>query len=514
MVCFYCGSEIQDGLHYCPICNADQKAYNMILKAANRLYNEGLNKAKLRDISGAIESLREALKYNKYHIDARNLLGLCYYEVGDSVKALREWVISKNLYDENPMADRYMAEFSKGGQLDKTGKAINKFNMAIEYCNTGSRDLAKIQLRRVLSQNPRLVEGYQLLALLCMQDGDTAEASKALNKASKIDVRNLRTLHYQQELREMEKAEEDSKKKKKRKQPDTVTFQDGNDSVVMPQASFRELMDNSKASAINILIGLVLGLLVCFFLVVPTVRQNMVNDSANQLVAANEELATKTSNVRTLENQISMLEEELAGYKDQDDVTTSYDHIIEAIQLYNEEDLEGAAKAISTVNPELLKSTAKGVYDTIKGEYEGQVLETVYTEGNEAYAAKEYDEALNKYLEAVGYDEKYDEGNLLYYTAECYRNLSDSNNAIIYYDKYVSYFPEGKYAKKSKDRSEELKANPITDEEGGETEDSNTTNDNTGGAAVQAPVVMDPATIEAIQQMQQMQQGMEAAPGM
>ena len=56
-----------------------------------------MEKAGVRDLSGAIESLKISLRFNKLNIDARNLLGLIYYEMGEVVTALTEWVISKNL---------------------------------------------------------------------------------------------------------------------------------------------------------------------------------------------------------------------------------------------------------------------------------------------------------------------------------------------------------------------------------------------------------------------------------
>ena len=50
---------------------------------------------------------------NKYNINARNLLGLIYCEMGEVVEALSQWVMSKNLapddnvarelYKENPV---------------------------------------------------------------------------------------------------------------------------------------------------------------------------------------------------------------------------------------------------------------------------------------------------------------------------------------------------------------------------------------------------------------------------
>ena len=63
---------------------------------ANSYYNMGLERARLRDLSGAAECLKKSLHFNKYQTDARNLLGLIYYEVGEVGDALVQWVISMN----------------------------------------------------------------------------------------------------------------------------------------------------------------------------------------------------------------------------------------------------------------------------------------------------------------------------------------------------------------------------------------------------------------------------------
>ena len=53
---------------------------------SNYWYNDGLQKAKIRDLSGAVKSLRKSLQYNQANIAARNLLGLVYYGRGDVIE--------------------------------------------------------------------------------------------------------------------------------------------------------------------------------------------------------------------------------------------------------------------------------------------------------------------------------------------------------------------------------------------------------------------------------------------
>ena len=109
MKCIYCNSPLA-AIDYCPGCGADVTILKRIVRISNLLYNQGLEKASVRDLSGAIACLKRSLKFNKENIDARNLLGLCYYETGEVVSALCEWVISKNLQPEDNLADYYITK--------------------------------------------------------------------------------------------------------------------------------------------------------------------------------------------------------------------------------------------------------------------------------------------------------------------------------------------------------------------------------------------------------------------
>ena len=51
-------------------------------------YNDGLKKAKIRDLTGALASLKKSIRFDKYNKDARNLLGLVYYGRGEVPRAM------------------------------------------------------------------------------------------------------------------------------------------------------------------------------------------------------------------------------------------------------------------------------------------------------------------------------------------------------------------------------------------------------------------------------------------
>ena len=182
MICYNCGCRLSEH-DFCTGCGADVSTYKKIMFMSNRFYNDGLEKAMVRDLSGAIISLRQSLKLNKNNIDARNLLGLVYFELGETVSALSEWVISKNLRSKKNIADDYIDMIQTNqARLDTINQTIKKYNQALLYCYQDSQDLAVIQLKKVLSYNPKYVRAHQLLALLYINMEEWEKAQKELAK--------------------------------------------------------------------------------------------------------------------------------------------------------------------------------------------------------------------------------------------------------------------------------------------------------------------------------------------
>ena len=146
MKCIYCGATLGPG-EYCINCGADLTLPRRIVRISNLLYNQALEKAQVRDLSGAISLLQRSLKFNKENTDARNLLGLCYFETGEVVNALVEWVISNNLNSRKNLASEYIKKLqSSKNRLDQYNTAIRKYNQSIAYCRQGNEDMALMQL--------------------------------------------------------------------------------------------------------------------------------------------------------------------------------------------------------------------------------------------------------------------------------------------------------------------------------------------------------------------------------
>ena len=64
MRCIKCGAVLTDP-GYCSSCGTEIKIYSKLIRLSNTYYNMGLEKAKVRNLSGAAEDLRYSLELNK-----------------------------------------------------------------------------------------------------------------------------------------------------------------------------------------------------------------------------------------------------------------------------------------------------------------------------------------------------------------------------------------------------------------------------------------------------------------
>ncbi|MBQ6294135.1 MAG: hypothetical protein IJK77_09825 [Lachnospiraceae bacterium] len=207
MLCWKCGSTLGAG-KFCLRCGADVQQYRKIARLANRYYNEGLSRANVRDLSGAAEALQRCLSIDKRNIPARNLLGLVLYEMGETVDALAEWVVSTNYLPHDNPAEAYVASLQNNRtELDTASQAIHKFNVALDHARQGNTDLAMIQLQWVLDKHPKMIKAHELMALLYIWEGENAKARKELDAALKIDRGSVFCRHLQQEVESAVKSE-------------------------------------------------------------------------------------------------------------------------------------------------------------------------------------------------------------------------------------------------------------------------------------------------------------------
>lgn len=468
MICYNCGAALTHN-NFCTNCGADVAKYKKIMSAANIYYNEGLDRANVRDLSGAIESLRQCLKMNKNHVDARNLLGLVYFEMGEYVAALNEWVISKNLRPTKNIADDYIGMLQDNpGKLDTLSQAVKKYNQALSYCYQGTLDLAIIQLKKVLSLNSKFVQARQLLALLYLNNEQWADAKKELVKCQKVDVNNTLTLRYLKEAETVLNINEDGldikgKKRIKETVPETVKFVRDNETIIQPVNGYER---KSITTVANIIIGIAIGIAVSCLLILPARIAAAREGIDESLKTANEQLDAKTAQITELEQNLKEAQDEndrlntdLQVYIGEDGTMTAMDSLLNAVNIYlnNPEKVTEVADSLDQIEQAALDQASESfntVYGLLLSKIGSDVGGSYYDSGMKAYQNETYEDAISDLTKAYSYDNS--NGDALFNLGNAYRKSGDTVNAITTYQKVIDEFPDTEMATRAQQYINEL----------------------------------------------------------
>lgn len=451
MFCYNCGCRLSKH-DFCTSCGADVTLYKKVMHISNMYYNEGLEKASVRDLTGAVVSLRQSLKFNKNNLRARNLLGLVYFEMGEVVTALSEWVISKNMQPEKNIADEYIEKVrSNSSRLESINQTIKKYNRSLVLCGQGSKDLAVIQLKKVLSMNPRFIRAHQLLALLYMDREDWERAERELRKCMDIDRNNLQTLRYLKEVEQMLMPDEAVKQPVKRKKEESVRYQSENELIIQP-LNVKEPKRSGVSTLLNLVIGLVIGLAGMYFLVVPAAQSKVRNEDQQVITRISSESDAKTATIQELESRISALQAQMdelngqiEGFVGEDGTLQSIEKLLEVAAAYLETgDIFAAEASLNALAQEVnIESMTEGYGRLYRGLYAAigpDLAVSYYTQGSSYYNAGEYDSAVEAFRLAAQYNAG--EVEYLYMLGESYRMCNNNEEAIATYDKVMELFPD------------------------------------------------------------------------
>lgn len=458
MNCPVCNKELSFKESVCGGCGQSLGTYRRAISASNRYYNEGLAKARTRELKGAADALRKSLRFNKRNIDARNLLGLVYYEMGQVIDALKEWVLSKNYQEENNAADRYMADVQRNqGKLESINQAVKKYNSALGYAKQGSYELAIMQLEKAVSINPAFVHASQLLALLYMQQGENKKAAKCLSRADRIDKNNPLTIKYKNALPGTFASSALAEvKERPRKLPETEITP-----KVFASGSYKEERFNFWPY-LNLLIGVALGIVVVCYLIVPTAKKNITSQYETQFKQYSDELAAQSVNTADLKKKYSDLEkekeslnQELEKLKEEGMDEKVYENFFSAINQYISGDKEAAAERLVKVKAGALESAAaKKVYNTIKEDTFKDVAEKLAEEGRVTYNSGKYEEAVEILKKALKMDAE--STKAIYFLGRCYHRQGDYEKAKEYYTTIINNYPDTERAAEAERRMKEI----------------------------------------------------------
>lgn len=465
MYCFNCGCLLAE-YDYCTNCGTDVGMYKKIMYASNHFYNEGLQKAQVRDLSGAAVSLRQSLKFNKINIEARNLLGLVYFELGEVGLALSEWIISQNQRPDKNMATDYIQQIqAPGSGLGDMSQSIHKYNQGYYYCTQESKDLAKIQLKGALNKNSQLVKAHILLGLLYMDEENWENAEREMRRALKIDHNNTIALSYLKEIDRMLEPDELEGKTVKSKNKNAVRIQRDNDFIIQP-ANVREPRNSGLGTFVNILIGLIIGAAAVYFLVVPARLSQVTSESQASIKEIGDQIDGKNSTIQELQDKVASLEKEntslsnlVDSYSGDAGVINDYNQLMEIASDYLiYKDSATTASLMDELRDNVdVESQSIGfqtLYQSLITSLGPEFANKCYEDGIAAYESGDYATAIEKLSDAWYFDNT--NADAIYSLGNAYRMQGNYEAAVAAYEQVISLFPGTERASKSEQYIKEI----------------------------------------------------------
>lgn len=425
---------------------------------SNSFYNTGLELARIRDLTGAVQYLQKCLNLNKYHIEARNLLGLIYYEMGEISEALVQWVISMNFQENDNRADHYLEQIQrKPERLEVVSQNVKKYNLALQQAQSGSDDLAVLQLTRVVEANPKFIKAHLLLALLYISHEDYTKAGKSLYKVLKIDKNNPKASWYMSIV----KARTGKAEIERRKIKNAFSHRQMQDDDVIIPPSYKE--NTGWQSVLNIGAGLLLGAAVIFFLVMPAATKKLNNEHNQEILQYNEQLNQKNEEISSLNNSIETYksdkdsaEEQLNNFLNSNEsVVNQYSILVKILQAYRNNNLTEAVSLYAGFNPALFTDEKDlAIANAVKQDIETNGYQTLEDLAYTMWSAGRLSEALSYYQTCLSI--RPDNPKVIFNMAMINRSQGQTDTAVQLFTQVVTQFADSEYADRARSQLAEL----------------------------------------------------------
>lgn len=449
MKCFHCGNRLGKG-DLCLTCGQDVRLFKKILATSWRYYDEGLKKAQTRDLSGAIVDLKNSLLLYKGNTKARNLLGLIYYEMGDVAQALIEWVLSDNLDPRDDQAAKLLSKIqSDQVELERGTLMIRKYNQALRYAQSGSEDLALLQLNKVLSVSPRMVNANLLMALLQMHAGQNERAEKYIRNVLKVDRCNAMALHYKELLKTKDVRKNTTKEKDFVAKEAEVRRQLSSNDVIIP--TYKE---NSFGwhTILEVAAGVALGAALVAYLVMPSRISSLKSDFDKTLISYNERISAKEAviaagedEIQTLNDRISNLESQVQNADDQmGDVVAEYDKLLQALDALRVNEYLQSAQIYLTIDSSVVTDEIfRQIYGQLQEEFNDNGYQLLFPAGMDLYNRRKWESATEYFKVCTALNGESIEAK--YYLAVCYIRRDVNETARPLLEEIINTDPDGAF---------------------------------------------------------------------
>lgn len=318
-----------------------------------------------------------------------------------------------------------------------------------------------------------------------MHTDQYAKAKQVLRRAYKIDTKNEMTLRYVQELNKVSAAK-DTRGKEQKASP--AVYQTRKDTPIQPVSS--ALRENGKLNILNMVIGVIIGAAVVWFLIMPAAAKTKTEQSNESFLQYSEKMEAQSAQISALQKELdeyrNKSEQAEASKADMQAMQSSYEAVLLVKEQYRSGEYSNAtmAETLKAVKADTLGEKAAELYNELAEDIFDPLCRDAYSEAEESYDEEDYASAITLLNEVIALRPGYKEGKALLMLGNAYAKNNEKEKASEAYNRILSLYPDGDIAQQAKDAAAELAGTPETPSGGNAPstdENSPTTDEDTSG---------------------------------
>ncbi|MDA3733853.1 tetratricopeptide repeat protein [Niameybacter massiliensis] len=460
--CPYCNHSVNSAI-ICETCGENIRWVEKIYEKSELYYIKAYECAESRYLSEAVEYLEKAIYFNKYNIQAKNLLGLIYLEMGEVASALKLWILSDALCKEDNVAVEYMEKLQKEPkQLEAYKDSLMLYNRALRYVHKKDDDVAVIRLKKAINLNPSFLEARNLLAFCYLLQKQENKALAQVLYVLKKDRSNKKALSYLREIESKNVVIEDEESKKTISAPHINDIDISTD--VMPQ-KFINRGGLFSRYAMYFVFGAVCMFGIGIGLIVPSKTASLekkVYDMTSENTSLKVEFDTfveeATQKALALESNNQKLAEENELLKQQHNKVSQENKLAKAKAYKEEGKWIESAEILNNIAAQDLSEENQKVYQSLKETVYPKAGDRLYDLGNNLFKQGNNVEAMLNFEKVLIFAPGIrTAAQALYNMGQIEEKNNNKTKALQFYNIILEDYKDTNAYYKAKDRAEKLK---------------------------------------------------------
>lgn len=460
VICPKCGMQ-GESTGNCLQCQESLQWVGICYYQSQKYYKKGYEEAEKRQLTQAIPYLQKAVSLNKYNREAKNLLGLIHFELGQVGEALKMWILSIAVCKEDNIANDYMETVRKHPKkLEMYKETVQLYNRALKYLAKKNDDMAVIRLKKAISINPKFVDARNLLTLCYIYENQYGKARDQIIKVLEIDRNNEKALHY---LKYIEIQDESIEKQ----EPSIISGPHLNelevDNTIKPYKVLH------KGGTLGRYVFYFIFGFVCMYaiqtaLIMPAKTKDLesklytaINENSDMKLQLDTFTKDSEDTLMTIEKDKQELTKENEALQIEKNKLLQENRLLKIEQYKEAGDWIQAAEILYTISPDTLSEENKAVYEAYKKLIYPKATDKLYEQGYSAYKQKDFIEASAKFEQAMMYGSSPKlMSNMLYYIGEMEEESKNITKAIQHYQAVVKDYAGTAAEKKASNRLKQL----------------------------------------------------------